>query len=450
VNLLSFSPAGYKRPLPLNPIFLLINGQPVLHNLIDRFVCYSCFVKSQLLTTQCVIAGGGPAGILLGYLLARSGIDVYVIEKWADFFRDFRGDTIHASTMEILKELGLLEEFLKLPHSEMTRMTFHFGTTVATVAELKYLHVTCPFIAFIPQWDFLNFLANKAKAYPNFHLLMETEATDLITEEDRIVGIRAKDKTGEFTIHADLVVGADGRHSTIREKGNFQVEELGVPIDVLWFRIGRSGADDKQSLGYLDHGAALVMLDRNDYWQCGFIIEKGGYEKVKAKGLEWFRSRVSSLGHVSEAAVAEIDSWDKVKFLAVSVDHVRIWANEGVVLIGDAAHAMSPLGGVGINYAIQDAVAAANILIPALKEGTLSFITLEKIQKRREKPTRRMQKLQVYIQDHVLSPVLHDGDQSALKAPWIIRMFKWFPVLRRIPGYIIGIGFGPEHVQNIN
>jgi 2-polyprenyl-6-methoxyphenol hydroxylase-like FAD-dependent oxidoreductase len=397
------------------------------------------------LSTRCVISGGGPAGIMLGYLLARAGIEVVVLEKWADFFRDFRGDTIHPSTMEILKELGLLEEFLTLPHNEMTRMTLHFGDTEATVADLSHLHITCPYIAFIPQWDFLNFIAGKANAYPNFHLLMETEVTDLIVKGGRTMGVHAKGKEGAFSIRADLVVGADGRHSTVREKGGFEIQELGVPIDVLWFRIGRGEVDDKQSLGYLDRGAALVMLDRRDYWQCAFIIEKGEYEHIKAKGLEAFRHSVATLAHINDSTVAEVDSWDKVKFLSVSVDHVRTWAKEGVVLIGDAAHAMSPLGGVGINYAIQDAVAAANILIPAFSKGSPTLDVLQRIQERREKPTRRMQSLQVYMQDHVISPLLREKD--SFRAPWFIKMFNWFPILRRIPAKIIGIGFGPEHVD---
>jgi 2-polyprenyl-6-methoxyphenol hydroxylase-like FAD-dependent oxidoreductase len=396
--------------------------------------------------TQCVIAGGGPAGIMLGYLLARAGIKVDVLEKWPDFFRDFRGDTIHPSTMEILRELGLLEEFLKLPHSEMTRMTLHFGGTAATVADMSHLSTACKFIAFIPQWDFLNFLSTKAKRYPQFSLLMETEATGLIEENGRIVGVHAKGKDGAFDIRADLVVGADGRHSTVRQQGGFAIEELGAPIDVLWFRIGRSGVDDKQSLGYLDRGAAMVMLDRHDYWQCAYLIEKGRYEEVKAKGLEAFRESVMALAHLGPEALAELDSWDKVKFLSVSVDHARAWAREGVALIGDAAHAMSPIGGVGINYAIQDAVAAARILIPALKEGAPALETLKKIQERRDRPTRRMQMVQVYLQNRVISPMLRQ--QGPLRVPFFIRLFIWLPFLRRIPARIIGIGFGPEHVSN--
>jgi 2-polyprenyl-6-methoxyphenol hydroxylase-like FAD-dependent oxidoreductase len=402
-------------------------------------------MESRLIKTTCCIAGGGPAGILLGYLLARAGIEVTVFEMWPDFFRDFRGDTIHPSTMDILAELGLLDEFLKLPHSEMTRMTMHVGGRTITMANLEHVKARCKFIAFIPQWDFLKFLSAKAKEFPSFHLMMETKATDLIKENGRVVGIRAEDKQGKFEIRADLVVGADGRHSTIREKGGFAVEELGVPIDVLWFRIGRSDADDKQSLGYLESGRALVMLDRHDYWQCGLIIPKGGFDAIKAAGLEAFRASTAKLAHLPASVTAEIDSWDKVKLLSVTVDHVKRWAAEGVTVIGDAAHAMSPIGGVGINYAIQDAVAAANILVPAFRNNEVSLATLDKIQARRERPARRMQNLQVYIQDRVFSPLLHEKNRT--KGPWFFNLFAWFPILQRIPGNIIGMGFQPEHIS---
>ncbi len=397
----------------------------------------------ERISTRCVVAGGGPAGILLGYLLARAGIEVVVLEMWPDFFRDFRGDTIHPSTMDVLGELGLLDEFLKLPHSEMTRMTMHMGGRAITLADLEHVPARRKFIAFIPQWDFLNFLATKAKAFPSFRLMMETKATDLIIENGRVAGVRAQGKDGEFEIRADLVVGADGRHSTVRERGGFAVKELGVPIDVLWFRIGRSGADDKQSLGYLEAGRALVMLDRHDYWQCGLIISKGGFDAIKAAGVEAFRESIAKLAHLPLSATAEIDSWDKVKLLSVSVDRAEQWAKEGVLLVGDSAHAMSPIGGVGINYAIQDAVAAANLLIPAFKHNEVSLAVLNKLQARRERPTRRMQLVQVYIQNHIFSPLLSN---QSFRTPLIFKLFAWFPILQRIPGRIIGVGFQPEHI----
>ena len=400
----------------------------------------------RTLEAECVIAGGGPAGIMLGYVLGRAGIDVIVLEKWPDFFRDFRGDTIHPSTMEVLHELRLLEDFLKLPHNEMTRMTMHVGSQEVTVADFAHLKARTPYIAFIPQWDFLNFLSAKAKQYPHFHLMMETEATDLLEEGGKVVGVRAKNKEEEFEIRAKLVVGADGRSSTIRKVGKFEVENLSVPIDVLWFRIGRTGEDDKQSLGYLAKGHALVMLDRRDYWQCAFIIKKDTFAQMKAEGLEKFRQTVASVGKIlNPQALMEIDSWDKVKLLSVTVDHVREWAKEGVLLVGDSAHAMSPLGGVGINYAIHDAVAAGNILVPAFREGDLSLPVLQQLQARRETPVRRMQRIQVIAQDRVLSPLLNKDEE--LTMPWFLKLFLYFPVLRRIPARVLGIGFGPEHVE---
>jgi len=399
----------------------------------------------ETLSTRCVIAGGGPAGIMLGYLLARAGIDVVVLEKWPDFFRDFRGDTIHPSTMEVLHELGLLEDFLKLPHSEMTRMTVHFGGEVATVADLSHLKTRSPFVAFIPQWDFLTFIASKGKTYPQFHLMMETEATDVIERDGRIAGVRAKNKEREFDIVADLVVGADGRRSTLRQKAGLTSEALSAPIDVLWFRIGLSGEDKKQSLGYLDSGRALVMLDRHDYWQCAYIIEKGAFEGIKAAGLPAFRRSVAKLAQIDELAVAEVDSWEKVKLLSVTVDRAKEWARDGLVLIGDSAHAMSPLGGVGINYAIHDAVAAANILVPAFRKNDLSLSVLKKVQARRETPTRRMQSIQIFVQNKILSPLLHEKASAGI--PWFMKLFNLFPLLQRIPARVIGIGFQPEHIN---
>lgn len=395
--------------------------------------------------TQCCIAGGGPAGIMLGYLLARAGVEVVVLEKWPDFFRDFRGDTIHPSTMEVLKELGLLERFLALPHNEMTRMTIRVGGEEATVADLSHLSAACPFIAFIPQWDFLTFLANEGKDFPNFSIHMSTEATDVIEENGRIVGARAKGPHGDFEIRSDLVIGADGRHSAIREKSAIAIETLSVPIDVLWFRIARSDRDDQQSLGYLAPGRALIMLDRRDYWQCAYIIEKGGFDAIQARGLDAFRDSVSSLARLPGASLAEVDSWQKVKLLSVTVDHARTWHRDGLLLIGDAAHAMSPIGGVGINYAIQDAVAAANILAPYFGNGPMPRAALARVQARRQPPALRMQRLQVFLHNRVLAPILSGTAGSSL--PVALRIFQWFPILRHIPARIIGIGFGPEHVD---
>ncbi|HET8581452.1 MAG TPA: FAD-dependent oxidoreductase [Candidatus Paceibacterota bacterium] len=394
------------------------------------------------------IAGGGPAGIMLGYLLARAGISVIVLEKWPDFFRDFRGDTIHPSTMDALAELGLLDEFLALPHSEMARMSLTVGPDEVAVADFSHLPTRARFIAFIPQWDFLNFLATKAAAFPAFTLLMATDATGLIRDESgRITGITARDADGAFDISADLVIGADGRHSTMRDALGAKVAALGVPIDVLWFRIDRHDADTRESLAYTEAGGALVMLDRHDYWQCGFIIEKGAFDAIKAAGLDAFRSSIATLAKLPQGALAGIESWDDVKLLSVAVDHVSPWAADGILLIGDAAHAMSPVGGVGINYAIADAIGAANILVPALraKKGALPLATLNAVEARRAPAALRMQKLQVLLQDRFLAPILRA--KKGVRMPLPFRFLAWFPILRRIPARVIGLGFRPEHIE---
>lgn len=382
---------------------------------------------------------------MLGYLLARAGIDVYVLEKWPDFFRDFRGDTIHPSTMQVLHELGLLDKFLKLPHNEMQQMVLHIGNKETPIADLARLHTRCPFIAFIPQWDFLNFIASEAKQYPTFHLMMHTEATDLIKDRDKVVGIRAKSPTEEYEIRAELTVGADGRHSTVRERAQFTVEELGAPIDVLWFRISRKDDGTKESLGYANHGRVMVMLDRDTYWQCAFIIEKGDFEHIKSQGLEEFRNSIATLAPFVASSVGEITDWDHVKLLSVAVDHLTTWYKPGLLMIGDSTHAMSPMGGVGINLAIQDAVAAGNILIPAFKKGVPTEADSAKLQKRREKATRTTQHLQVFLHKRLLAPMLHNPGTT--KLPFMFNLFRWLPVLRRFPAHFVGIGFKPEHIE---
>jgi len=382
---------------------------------------------------------------MLGYLLARAGIEVIVLEKWPDFFRDFRGDTIHPSTLQNLHELGILDTFLQLPHQKTRKMTGHIGDEEITVADFSWLSTRCPYIAFIPQWDFLNFLAAEAKKLETFTLLMQTEATDLIAEEGKVVGVKAKGPEGDIEIRAQLVVGADGRHSTVREKAGLKVKELGAPIDVLWFRLSSRATDPEQSFGFIDDGKVLVTLDRGDYWQCAFIINKGDFEHIKDDGLEKFRFMIARLAPFISPSVVELDDWDKVKLLSVTVDRLEEWQKPGLVMIGDAAHAMSPLGGVGINLAIQDAVAAGNILVPAFRKGIPDEHTTKKIQERREFPTKMMQRLQVFLQNRVLIPYLHT--HGHLKVPWFLRMFQKFPPLRAIPARIVGLGFRPEHVK---
>jgi 2-polyprenyl-6-methoxyphenol hydroxylase-like FAD-dependent oxidoreductase len=408
----------------------------------------------KTITTTCCISGGGPAGVMLGFLLARSGIDVVVLEKWPDFFRDFRGDTIHPSTMELMSELGILEEFLKLPHENTYQIEGDIGNEKVIVADFSHLKVKAPFVAFMPQWDFLNFITGKAKKYPGFHLMMNTEATDLISETGKIVGVRAVVNDGkgnpgaepEFEIRADLVVGADGRSSTVRDKSGLNLISTGVPIDVLWFRISKKESDPPHTLGRFDAGKVMIMIDRTTYWQCGFVIRKGAFEEMKTAGLESFRNiLVVAAPFLQDRVNKEITTWEPVKLLSVTVNHLERWYKPGFVCIGDAAHAMSPIGGVGINLAVQDAVAAANILAKPLKNKSLTETDLAKIQQRREFPARLIQRAQVFIQNRVITSVLESTKTTRL--PFPLRLVKRFPYLRRIPAYFIGMGIRPEHIN---
>lgn len=402
-------------------------------------------MSNQTVTVDCCIAGGGPAGMMLGYLLARSGIEVAVLEKWADFFRDFRGDTIHPSTMEVLDELGLLENFLALPHDKTTKVTAVVGGTEVTVADLSLLNIPTPFIAFTPQWHFLNFLSEAGKRFPTFQLMMDTEVIDLIENGDRIEGVRANTLDGEIEIHAALVVGADGRNSTVRERANLEVEAKGAPVDVLWFRLSKDPDDSEHPFGVIDEGKLLVMIDRGDYWQCAFNIVKGDFERIKSHGLEAFRQQIVRLVPFVDDRVAELADWDEIKLLSVTVDRLKSWFRPGLLCIGDAAHAMSPMGGVGINLAIQDAVAAANILAPAFARGGPTTDDFAKVQERRQFPTRVTQGFQVVMQDRVLLPYLRSGKQT--RPPWVLRLFNWLPFLRWLPARFIAMGVRPEHVR---
>ncbi|HEX4652757.1 MAG TPA: FAD-dependent oxidoreductase [Candidatus Udaeobacter sp.] len=397
------------------------------------------------LQTRCVIVGGGPAGMMAGYLLARAGVRVAVLEKHADFFRDFRGDTIHPSTLEVMHELGLLEEFLTQPHQELRELRGVINGQPVVIADFSKLPTRCKFIAFMPQWDFLNFLSSHAKRFPSFEIYMETEVVDLLMADNRVTGVRTKTPQGELNFHADLVIGADGRHSITQARAGLQQRDFGVPIDVLWMRISKKQKDPEQSFGFFQHGKLLVLIDRGDYWQAGFVIPKGGFEEIKARGLSEFQTQIVSFAGFLRDRVGDLDDWSKIKLLTVQINRLREWCREGLLCIGDSAHAMSPAGGVGINLAIQDAVATANLLAAKLRDGTVSVDHLRKVQARREWPTRLIQGMQVFIHNHVVT-----GRTSHRKGslPLVVRLLKWFPVLRQLPARFVGIGPRPEHVRS--
>ena len=383
--------------------------------------------------------------MMLGLLLARAGIDVVVLEKHGDFLRDFRGDTIHPSTLEILYELGLLDEFLKCPHQETRRLSGYVGDVEVPVADFTHLPTHCKFIAFMPQWDFLDFISDRANRYPTFHLKMRAEVTGLLEENGKVVGVRATTPEGPLDVRADLTVGGDGRHSTVRKQGRLQVEDIGAPIDVLWMRLSRLPTDPDQPAGRFDRGRILVMIYRGDYWQCGFVIPKGGNEAVRSEGLEAFREEIAEIAPFLRDRVAELKSWDDVKLLTVTVDRLQVWYRPGLLCIGDSAHAMSPVGGVGINLAIQDAVATANLLARPLHERRLVTDDLRKVQSRRVFPTRLTQRVQVMVQDRVIGRVISSREKLSLA--WPLKLLRRFPFLRRLPARLIGIGFRPEHVK---
>ena len=400
---------------------------------------------ASTLRVTCCIAGGGPAGVMLGFLLARAGVKVAVLEKHKDFFRDFRGDTIHPSTLQVMHELGFLDEFLKVHHEEISQLQVWIGETEIHMGDFSHLPTACKFIALMPQWDFLNFLSEQGKRYPGFGLLMETEATDLIYEGERVVGLQARGPDGPVEIRADLVVGADGRHSDVRARAGFAVENLGAPMDVLWMRLSRRPSDPGQIGGYVNFGRMMVTLNRGDYWQCAYLIRKGGHDQVKARGLDAFRADIVKIVPWLADRVGELKEWDDVKLLTVAVDRLPRWWRPGLLCIGDAAHAMSPVGGVGVNLAVQDAVAAANILAAPLRLGQLSENHLDQVQRRRTFPMKIIQRMQLTVQKQIIDRVLGSGAPAS--APFIFRMFNAFPFLRRIPARIVGIGVRPEHVR---
>jgi 2-polyprenyl-6-methoxyphenol hydroxylase-like FAD-dependent oxidoreductase len=397
------------------------------------------------LQTTCCIVGGGPAGVMLGVLLARAGVDVTVLEKYPDFFRDFRGDTIHPSTLQLLHELGWLDDFLKIPHNEMRTVGANVAGELMTVADFSHLPTHCKFIAFMPQWDFLKFLADRGRTYPGFHMLMETKGTSLIEHDGVVTGVRAKNKDGAFDIHADLVVGTDGRHSTIRAAAGFEVENLGAPMDVLWMRVDKEPGDPVQPLGTLSGGRLLIMIDREKYWQCAFIIPKGSFEQLKASGIQTLRDEIAEAVPVLRERTKTIEDWSKVSLLEVRVDRLNQWHRPGVLCIGDAAHAMSPIGGVGINLAVQDAVASANILANPLLERAADDRALARVQARRMFPTKVTQGMQLFIQEKAIEPLLEGAQIDKPPLPFVL--FDHLPYLRRLPAMLIGLGIRPEHIR---
>jgi 2-polyprenyl-6-methoxyphenol hydroxylase-like FAD-dependent oxidoreductase len=401
----------------------------------------------RTITTRCCIVGGGPAGMMLGYLLGRAGIEAIVLEKHADFFRDFRGDTVHPSTLQVMDELGLIDGFLKLPHQELQKMDGQFGGSPIRIADLSRLNVKYPFIAFMPQWDFLNFLRESGKRFASLKVMMNAEATDLIWSADAVVGIKADTPEGPVEIRAGLTVACDGRHSIVRERARLEVEELGAPMDVLWFRAGKRGDENERVFARVETGKMMVTFDRGDYWQCAYVIAKNQYDAVKARGLDALREEIVRLAPILKSGIADVKSWDDVKLLTVAINRLKHWTRPGLLCIGDAAHAMSPVGGVGVNLAVQDAVATANLLAAKLVAGVPSEEELDAVRRRREFPVRMTQRMQVVVQNNIISVALKPG-AAPIKAPLAARIINAVPWLQGITARFIGLGVRPEHVRS--
>jgi 2-polyprenyl-6-methoxyphenol hydroxylase-like FAD-dependent oxidoreductase len=397
------------------------------------------------LKTTCCVVGGGPAGVMLGYLLARSGVEVTVLEKHGDFFRDFRGDTVHPSTLEVLYELGLLDEFLKVPHQKVYSASALVGDFDVSGPDFRQVPARCKFVALMPQWDFLNFLSGQAKKFPSFTLRTQHEVVGLTESGGRITGVLVRDASGDKErIEAELVVGCDGRRSIARAAGHLELVEFGVPIDVLWFRISRKDGDPDQVLGNVNYGKALILINRNDYFQGGLIVRKGSFEAIQRRGLKRFQRAIAQIAPFLDGRVEELKDWEQVKLLTVQLNRLKRWYRPGLLCIGDAAHAMSPAGGVGINLAIQDAVAAANLLTEPLQHGRVSEEALASVQARREFPTRVTQWAQVKI--HQAFARLFESERP-IQAPWLLKAAVRIPGIHRALGYAVGIGVRPEHVE---
>jgi len=409
---------------------------------------------AEVLKVRCCIAGGGPAGMMLGLLLARAGVDVLVLEKHADFLRDFRGDTVHPSTLQVMHELGLLDKFLARPHDEVSEMRAMVGDTELVLANFKRLRIRCQFIAMMPQWEFLDFVRDEAELYPSFRLLQNAEVTGVSEEGGSVTGVQVTTPDEPLQVRADLVIGADGRRSTVRAAAGLVVHDVGAPIDVLWMRLPKLPGDPSTSGGRINTGSFLAMIDRGSYWQCAFVIPKGGIEAVRARGLDAFKADMVKSAPLFAGRMDALASWDDVKLLSVTVDRLERWYKPGLLCIGDAAHAMSPVGGVGINLAVQDAVAAANVLARPLADAAMGTAALTpflaQVEKRRLLPTRLTQAAQVAVQNRVLSPVLASRgiDAPPMVPPWPLRLIGRWPMLQALPAYAVGVGVRPEHVHS--
>ena len=384
--------------------------------------------------------------MVLGLLLARAGVKTTVLEKHADFLRDFRGDTVHPSTLQVMYELGLVDRLLELPHSRLDDLRVRFGDADFTIASFKRLPTHCRFLAIMPQWDFLNFIAKESQRYSTYQLRMRSEVTGLIEEEGTFVGVRAVGPGGPLEVRASLVVGANGRQSALPAQAGLTVQEIGVPMDVFWFRLSRLPEDGTQPAGRFVQGRILILIPREGHWQVGYVIPKGTADQVRSAGLDLFRETIVQLAPFAHERIREVTEWDQVKLLTVRINRLNQWCRPGLLFIGDSAHAMSPVGGVGINLAIQDAVAAANAVAAPLREGRLTLRDLQRVERRRSFPTRMTQRMQMAMQEAVIRPQLA-GKGGKGHIPIGARMIRAFPPLRHVLAYLIGVGVRMEHVR---